>query len=950
MVGTYTEGDEPIPGFQLSQLLGWGRFGEVWKASGPGGITVAVKIIPLSSRQGLKEFRAIRLVKQIRHPNLVPIMAFWLKDRQGNFIDDSLADDAESMQLLASELIIVMGLGEKSLHDRLLECIEAGYCGIPLEELLGYMLDAARAIDYLNRRAHLVDDASVGIQHCDIKPHNILIVGGVVQLCDLGVARVLEDTRASAATGSAAYIAPEFIQTGKPSSATDQYSLAVTYVELRTGLLPFVARSAAAAYLVHLNGELDFSGLSVPEREVIVRATARAPEDRFPTCLAFVKALEEACSRIPLEERAIVNGVARLNASGLIAGERSTAAGPNRYGPFHTAPIDELGEDLALSDEEESMAAFARRGSLKGNASFNDETAEVAFRSRVPDPESIPEPLGNHLAETSRLAVPASPVRLSVWNKLTQSYNTNMEKLRSWRAESRGPSRGTFGPKKFWNDLTPSKKKWLRYGSQLGLLAVLGIAAGQATSPFSAAEKAGPNTKANASTEKKPGAGTKRDRKPTDSRYESVVALRDEGKFAEALDKLNKVIAAQPDDSLGYLYRAELETSCGQLPEALEDSNRALKDRSADPAVHACRARIFLAKGEYYRALNECDRVLNYDLQNPNVLYMRSQALSGIKQYGLALSVYRDARKMLPRAVQPSTGLAVGRTGLTVDACKGADLKSRLEIWRDRTDSSPKLIDGGPAFALAPDGHTLAYGADKHEIRIADLTEQRPALSLKGHTGPITKLIFCREGRWLASASDDRTIKVWNVVDGAPVYSLEGHSKTITALAYSPSEDLLASGSADQTICLWDLKQGTCRQTLTGHQAVINALAFAPLGRLLASGSSDRLIKLWDSASGTEVGTLAGHSAEVTSLAFNNDGRMLASGSADLTWPLWPGQVKLWDIVSGTPITTFGGHPHGVYQLAFDPDGARLVSAGADFELRSWDVAPFSPNAVIVKK
>ncbi len=571
MVGTYTEGDEPVPGFQLSQLLGWGRFGEVWKASGPGGITVAVKIIPLSSRQGLKEFRAIRLVKQIRHPNLVPIMAFWLKDRQGNFIDDSLADDAESMQALASELIIVMGLGEKSLHDRLLECIQAGYCGIPLEELSGYMLDVARAIDYLNRRAHLVDDASVGIQHCDIKPHNILIVGGVAQLCDLGVARVLEDTRASAATGSAAYIAPEFIQSGKPSSSTDQYSLAVTYVELRTGLLPFLARSAAAAYLVHLNGELDFSSLSTPEKEVIARATARAPEDRFPTCLAFVKALEEAFSRIPSEERAIIHGVALLNASGLIAGERSAAAGPKCFGPFHTSPIDEPGEDLALSDEEETMAAFARRGGPKENASFKDETSSVVARSQSPAPEPIHEPYGDLRAETSGLAVPDSPARLSVWNKLKQSYLTNMENPTNWRAESPRSSGGSFGPKKFWNELTPGAKKWLRFGSQLALLAVLGIAAGQATSSFSAAEKAGSDTKATVSTAKKPAAATKGDRKPPDSRYESIVALRDEGKYAQALEKLNKVIAAQPDDSLGYLYRAQLENQLrGCCPKRLK--------------------------------------------------------------------------------------------------------------------------------------------------------------------------------------------------------------------------------------------------------------------------------------------------------------------------------------------------------------------------------------------
>ena len=65
---------------------------------------------------------------------------------------------------------------------------------------------------------------------------------------------------------------------------------------------------------------------------------------------------------------------------------------------------------------------------------------------------------------------------------------------------------------------------------------------------------------------------------------ESILELRAEGKLAEALEKLNKLIAAHPGDSLGYLYRAELETDCGMLPQALGDSDVALKERHADPA------------------------------------------------------------------------------------------------------------------------------------------------------------------------------------------------------------------------------------------------------------------------------------------------------------------------------------------------------------------------------
>ena len=151
MVGTYTEGDEPVPGFRLSQLLGWGRFGEVWKASGPGGITVAVKIIPLSNRQGLKEFRAIRLVKQIRHPNLVPIMAFWLKDRQG--ISSTIPWPTTPNLCTSSRRVAdVMGLGEKAFTIAFWNVP-----GRPLRHSSRRAIDLharrRRAVDYLNRRS-----------------------------------------------------------------------------------------------------------------------------------------------------------------------------------------------------------------------------------------------------------------------------------------------------------------------------------------------------------------------------------------------------------------------------------------------------------------------------------------------------------------------------------------------------------------------------------------------------------------------------------------------------------------------------------------------------------------------------------------------------------------------------------------------------------------------------
>ena len=71
----YRVGDEPVPGFKLLAFLGRGGFGEVWKVSAPGGTAIALKPIPLEHATGSKEIRSLRLVKRLRHPNLVPIIA-----------------------------------------------------------------------------------------------------------------------------------------------------------------------------------------------------------------------------------------------------------------------------------------------------------------------------------------------------------------------------------------------------------------------------------------------------------------------------------------------------------------------------------------------------------------------------------------------------------------------------------------------------------------------------------------------------------------------------------------------------------------------------------------------------------------------------------------------------------------------------------------------------------
>ena len=373
----YKVGDEPVPGYRLTAFLGSGGFGEVWKATAPGGTEVALKINNLGMKGALKEFNSLKLVKRIQYPNLVPILAIWLKNEQGEILQESAFDEVggEAIRGLSgtlttatvefvprpepAELVIAMGLGHKSLADRLEECRKQGLTGIPVEELLKYMHDAARAIDYLNSPRHEFGSGLKAIQHCDIKPPNILIVGDAAQVCDFGLAREVDNLRSTSLALSPVYAAPEMIESNLPSPSTDQYSLAMSYLELRTGVLPFPPESTAHTVIqAHLTGKIDLSRLPSRERDVVKRATARRPSERYSTAVEFVAALREAVfpsgraprrtwlrwvaaaallALVPVRPGAAVETVGP-DAARLAAGLRRRARRQNRRGPWARLP------------------------------------------------------------------------------------------------------------------------------------------------------------------------------------------------------------------------------------------------------------------------------------------------------------------------------------------------------------------------------------------------------------------------------------------------------------------------------------------------------------------------------------------------------------------------------------------------------------------------------------
>jgi serine/threonine protein kinase len=199
----------------------------------------------------------------------------------------NFAGSPQSPQRQAVQLIVAMEKGDKSLEDRKNECCDDQLPGVPVDELLTYMEQAARGLDYLHREA---------IIHRDVKPANIMLVGSVAKICDYGLV-VTTDVDLSTTTNAFTplYASPEAVRGQPVSPQSDQYSLAVTYCELRTGKTPYPNGSPSLVYTAKETGKYDLSLIRKgPVRAVLQRALAKPPSDRFSTCTEFVHELEAA--------------------------------------------------------------------------------------------------------------------------------------------------------------------------------------------------------------------------------------------------------------------------------------------------------------------------------------------------------------------------------------------------------------------------------------------------------------------------------------------------------------------------------------------------------------------------------------------------------------------------------------------------------------------------------
>jgi serine/threonine protein kinase len=267
-------------GWRLDHEIGQGGFGVVYREV-VDGVERAVKISRFSLEEVAgnandvqaavqRELEAIELLCRVgNHPHVLTLIRY---------------------EVVLGHLVTVWELAsEGTLLDRLREHQQQnGQCGLPLDQLMPWMEQAAEGIEFLNSR---------GIFHRDIKPQNLFLVGGQVKVGDLGFLKLAGlSTASQTGMGTVGYLPLEAYprsanEKGQLHRTIDVYGLAATYVHLRTGKPPF-GTTPHEITARQQRGDPCTEGMTAAEAEWVRQALSPRPNDRPTSAKTFVQQLE----------------------------------------------------------------------------------------------------------------------------------------------------------------------------------------------------------------------------------------------------------------------------------------------------------------------------------------------------------------------------------------------------------------------------------------------------------------------------------------------------------------------------------------------------------------------------------------------------------------------------------------------------------------------------------
>ena len=253
--------------YRIVQQLGQGGMGAVYLAYDISlEHQVAVKVNRNPSEQSTTQFlREARLLAGLRHPNLPRVIDYFVSGPEQFLVMDYVPGDDLG--------VLIEKQGAQ-----------------PLERVLNWAQQIGSALNYLHKQ-------TPPVIHRDVKPSNIKLTNeGEAMLVDFGIAKTSDSSQATAAGAigyTPGYAPPEQYGSSRTGPYSDQYSLAATLYALLTGQKPVesVERVLGNAVLSPMN----LLNPTIPAKiqQVIEKAMAMRPEERFSSIDEFIRALND---------------------------------------------------------------------------------------------------------------------------------------------------------------------------------------------------------------------------------------------------------------------------------------------------------------------------------------------------------------------------------------------------------------------------------------------------------------------------------------------------------------------------------------------------------------------------------------------------------------------------------------------------------------------------------
>lgn len=761
----------------------------------------------------------------------------------------------------------------------------------PLPDIMRYVQQVADALQYV----HTLQSPLI---HRDIKPANMLVgERGEIMLSDFGIAvKARADRQISKSIeGTPLYMSPEQFQ-GRASPASDQYSLAVVVYEWLCGRLPFTSNEPDGNKLVlqlaqaHGNNappSLQAQVVPACVEQVVFKALAKNPADRFPTVQNFAEALAVAVRQAEIEEQTLPRA----------ALPPSPKEQSQRF-PTTQNPVVPPTEPVASLPFPTTIIPFQVYGDYSGE-----------ITSLVPSPD------GRYIASTS------TDNAVYIWeadSRMTRcAFRQHQDKVVALAWSPDGKRIASLDRDNIvlaWDALTGTRVArcdgypgiaaaitWQSKGLRIALVTDSGIEVWEtATRKIAAPPYTG------------------------HTRQPQIVVWSPDGRSIASVDS-GSVIQVW-DAASGRRYASLSGPEGGMAALAWSPGSERIAAACSDKTV-----RVWDLRSGRQVCINRDHALWAAALAwSPDGLRLASagrdcaalvwDARTG--QDTCAYLAHKDEVTALAWSRYQDSLISVGKD----DGVHIWNVPIQTNLLTSRQHSAAVS-----ALAWSPHSDRIVSGNMAGAIHAWYANNGRSCASYSQHRCGINALAWSPDDSCVASISDEGSLHLWNASTRRSEYQGMSSTRRVTALAWSPDGKYCGVGGQDGSLQILSRAKKRLIDVHERHDGPVVALSWSAYGLIMTSLSSGKSV-VWEGSHG-KVTAAELHMPPISRaayIAFSPDELFLASSHAS-------GTVTVWNRVTGLPLSEFGGHLQNVNLLTWSPDSRYLVAASRG-TVQIWSV------------